>query len=245
MANQDQVMIDLDFSRVNELFHYMETLHTQTSEMIMCLQSLQKNMQDSRKRFIDSLTKPYFQEEEVVRFKETSDEIQHVSKRVSDILLGDDEDFNPAGQSGDAAMRAKRLFFGSIVMKAFEDMMGSDSSVKRLEQDLHITIAAARSGVTFKKKEGGKASEQKLQILRSNCEEGFKKDQDGWRKSLIECIKECNESDKEFGVLNAIKVQAVEVGIELSRLMVDCVYDVRERTMGRKDWKFQICTPRS
>ena len=37
MANQDQVMIDLDFSSVNELFHYMETLHTQTSEMIMCL----------------------------------------------------------------------------------------------------------------------------------------------------------------------------------------------------------------
>ena len=37
MANQDQVIIDLDFSRVNELFHYMETLHTQTSEMIMCL----------------------------------------------------------------------------------------------------------------------------------------------------------------------------------------------------------------
>ena len=109
-------------------------------------------------------------------------------------------------------------------MKAFEDMMGSDSSVKRLEQDLHITIAAARSGVTFKKKEGGKASEQKLQILRSNCEEGFKKDQDGWRKSLMECIKECNESDKEFGVLNAIKVQAVEVGIELSRLMVDFVF---------------------
>ena len=39
MAKQDQVMIDLDFSRVNELFHYMETLHTQTSEMIMCLHS--------------------------------------------------------------------------------------------------------------------------------------------------------------------------------------------------------------
>ena len=68
MAKQDQVMIDLDFSRVNELFHYMETLHTQISEMIMCLQSLQKNVLDSRKRFIDSLTKPYFQEEEVVRF---------------------------------------------------------------------------------------------------------------------------------------------------------------------------------
>lgn len=136
MAKQDQVMIDLDFSRVNELFHYMETLHTQTSEMIMCLQSLQKNVQDSRKRFIDSLTKPYFQEEEVVRFKETLNEIQHVAKRISDIRLG------------------------SIVMKASEDMMGSDSSVKRLEQYLHIAIAAARSGVTFKKKEGGEASEQ-------------------------------------------------------------------------------------
>ena len=49
-------------------------------------------------------------------------------------------------------MRAKRLFFGSIVMKASEDMMGSDSSIKRLEKDLHIAIAAARSGVTFKKK---------------------------------------------------------------------------------------------
>ncbi|KAL0011860.1 hypothetical protein SO802_006968 [Lithocarpus litseifolius] len=103
-------------------------------------------------------------EDEVVRFKETSNEIQHVSKCVSDICLGDDEDFNPAGQSSDAAMRAKRLFFGSIVMKAFEDMMGSDSLVKGLEQDLHITIAAARIGVTFKKK-GGEGSEQKLQIL--------------------------------------------------------------------------------
>ena len=179
--------------------------------MITCLQSLQKNIQDSRKRFIDSLTKPYFQEEEVVRFKETSNEIQHVSKCVSDICLGDGEDFNLAGQSGDAAMRAKRLFFGSIVMKAFEDMMGSDSSVKRLEQDLHITIVAARSGVTFKKKEGGEGSEQKLQILRRNYEEGFKKEQDSGRKSLKESI-------------NAIRVQAVEVGIELSHLMVDFMF---------------------
>ena len=193
-------MIDLDFSRVNELFHYMETLHTQTSEMIMCLQSLQKNVQDSRKRFIDSLTKPYFQEEEVVRFKETLNEIQHVAKRISDIRLG------------------------SIVMKASEDLMGSDSSVKRLEQYLHIAIAAARSGVTFKKKEGGEASEQNLQMLRRNCEEGFKKKRAGGKKSLMECIKECNESDKEFWVLNTIKVQEVEVGIELSLLMLDFVF---------------------
>ncbi|KAK9990133.1 hypothetical protein SO802_025118 [Lithocarpus litseifolius] len=40
-------------------------------------------------------------------------------------------------------------------------------------------IATARNGVTFKKEEGGEASDQREQILRSESEEGFKKERIG------------------------------------------------------------------
>ena len=73
-------------------------------------------------------------------------------------------------------------------------------------------------------------------MLRCNCEEGFKKEQDSGKKSLMDCIKECNESDKEFGVLNSINVLEVEVGIELSRLMVDFMFMMS----GKEQWTEKI-----
>ncbi|XP_030968315.1 uncharacterized protein LOC115988836 [Quercus lobata] len=108
---------------------------------------------------------------------------------------------------------ARRQYLGKVI-KAFGDMIGSDltddqddkleQEAKRLEQDSGIMLAAASSGVTFKKEEGGEASDQREQILRSKSEEGFKKERVGGtgKKSSMECIKESIESDKEFGVLN-------------------------------------------
>ena len=49
---QDQDKFDLDFSRVNELFHYMQALHETTRLMSTHMLALQMNIQDSRNRFI-------------------------------------------------------------------------------------------------------------------------------------------------------------------------------------------------
>ena len=113
-----------------------------------------------------------------------------------------------------------------------------EQEAKRLEQDSGIMIAAARSGVTFKKEEGGEASDQREQVLRSKSEEGFKKERVGGtgKKSSMECIKESKESDKEFGVLNVIEVQANEVGIMLSRLIVDFMFLMS----GKEQWAEKI-----
>ena len=102
-----------------------------------------------------------------------------------------------------------------------------------MEQDSGMMIAAARSGVTFKKEEDGEASDQ-----RGKSEEGFKKERVGrtGKKSSMECIKESKESDKEFGVLNVIKVQANEVGIMLSRLIVDFMFLMS----GKEQWAEKI-----
>ena len=99
-------------------------------------------------------------------------------------------------------------------------------------------IAATHSGVTFKKEEGGEASDQREQILGSKSEEGFKKERVGGtgKKSSMECIKESKESDKEFGVLNVKKVQANEVGIMLSRLIVDFMFLMS----GKEQWAEKI-----
>lgn len=59
MANQDQDTVDLDFARVKKLFHYLETLDAKTSEKIMHLQSLQKNIEDFEE-VVDRLTKSNF-----------------------------------------------------------------------------------------------------------------------------------------------------------------------------------------
>ncbi|KAK4588964.1 hypothetical protein RGQ29_019818 [Quercus rubra] len=229
MANQDEDTVDLDFARVKKLFHYLETLNTQTREKIMHLQSLQNNIED----FEESLSGIFVLE----------------MMKVSTL-----QDYAVMQQGSGSLIR----------MKALGEMMGSYSSqdqddkleqeVKRLEQALGITIAAAStsgvtfkkeeggealagasiSGVTFKKEEGGEASdieEQKLSKF-----EGLKKGLDSRKKSLMEYIKECNESDKELGVMNALKVQAVKVGIEVSRLIVDFVFMM----LGQEQWAEKI-----
>ena len=50
------------------------------------------------------------------------------------------------------------------------------------------------------------------------------------------CIKESKESDKEFGILNVIKVQANEVGIMLSHLIVDFMFLMS----GKEQWAEKI-----
>ena len=167
---------------------------------------------------------------------ETENELNNITELIRDICLGDDEGFNTAGLRSDAA----RMRFFDKVMKALGEMMGSYSSqdqddkleheVKRLEQALGITISAASiSGVTFKKEEDGEASDQ-----RGKSEEGFKKERVGGtgKKSSMGCIKESKESDKEFGVPNVKKVQANEVGIMLSRLIVDFMFLMS----GKEQW---------
>ena len=261
MANQDQDTVDLDFARVKKLFHYLETLDTKTSEKIMHLQSLQKNIEDFEE-VVDRLTKSNFRLEDLVRFMETENELHNLTELIRDIRLGDDEGFNPAGLRSDAA---RKRFFDKV-MKALGEMMESYSSqdqddkleqeVKILEHALGITIAAAStsgvtfkkeggsealvgasiSGVTFKKEEGGEASDLEEQKMRSKFEEGLKKERDSGKKSLMEYIKKCNESDKEPGVMNALKVQAVKVGIELSRLIIDFVFMM----LGQEQWAEKI-----
>ncbi|KAL4627779.1 hypothetical protein ACB092_05G190400 [Castanea dentata] len=242
MANQDQDTIDLDFARVKKLFYYLETLNTQTSKKIMHLQSLQKNIEDFEE-VVDGLTKSNFRLEDLVRFMETENELHNLTELIRDIRLGDDEGFNPAGLCSDAA---RKQFFDKV-MKALGEMMESYSSqdqddkleqeVKRLEQALGITIAAAStSGVTLKKEEGGEASDLEEQKLRSKFGGGLKKERDSGKKSLMEYTEECNESDKELGVMNALNVQAVKVGIELSRLIVDFVFMM----LGQEQWAEKI-----
>ena len=193
--------------------------------------------------YFDRLTKSNFRLEDLVRFMETENELHNLTELIRDIRLGDDEGFNPAGLRSDAA---RKRFFDKV-MKALGEMMESYSSqdqddkleqeVKRLEQALGITIAAASiSGVTFKKEEGGEASDLEEQKMRSKFEEGLKKERDSGKKSLMEYIKKCNESDKEPGVMNALKVQAVKVGIELSRLIIDFVFMM----LGQEQWAEKI-----
>ena len=161
---------------------------------------------------------------------ETENELNNITELIRDICLGDDEGFNTAGLRSDAA----RMRFFDKVMKALGEMMGSYSSqdqddkleheVKRLEQALGITISAASisgvtfkkeeggealagastSGVTFKKEEGCEASDLEEQKLRSKFER-LKKERDSGKKSLMEYIKECNESDKELGSYECTK----------------------------------------
>ena len=220
---QDQDKFDLDFSRVNELFHYMQALHETTRLMSTHMLALQMNIQDSRNRFINSRTRPGFQEKTPVRVQESQgsyNEFRILWKRLNDTLLGDGGGSNPAGDSRDAV---SRHIFGLFLIKEIEVKMGSDSSVKRLEQDLRasITMTDASHGVRIKNEEGVEVSELNLQILRCKCEEGFKKARESGGKNLMDCVKECKESDKLFKVLNAMKVQVAEIRIELSRLMDD------------------------
>ena len=49
-------------------------------------------------------------------------------------------------------------------------------------------------------------------------------------------MRESEESDKEFGVLNVKKVQANEVGIMLSRLIVDFMFLMS----GKEQWAEKI-----
>ena len=220
----------------------------------MHLQSLQKNIEDFEE-VVDRLTKSNFGLEDLVRFMETENELHNLTELLrNNIRLGDDEGLNPAGLRSDAA---RKRFFDKV-MKALGEMMESYSSqdqddkleqeVKRSEQALGITIAAAStsgvtfkkeegsealagasiSGVTFKKEEDGEASDLEEQKMRSKFE-GLKKERDSGKKSLMEYIKKCNESDKEPGVMNALKVQAVKVGIELSRLIIDFVFMMLEQ----------------
>ena len=226
MANQDQDMVDLHPARIAKLYRWMYTLHAQTRKNIMHLESLQSITQPLTKWFTDLITKPFFPAEDTARFRENVNEVPNLLKSISDA--------------------ARRQYLGKVI-KAFGEMMGSDLSydqgdkleqeAKRLEQDSGIMIAAASGGVTFKKEEGRKASEQREQIL-SKSEEGFKKERVGrtGKKSSMECIKESKESDKEFGVLNVIKVQANEVGIMLSRLIVDFMFLMS----GKEQWAVKI-----
>ena len=228
MANQDQDMIDLHSARVAKLYHWMYILHAQTRKNIMHLESLQSITQPLTKWFTDLITKPFFPAEDTARFRETVNGVPNLLESI-----------------GDAA---RRQYLGKVI-KAFGEMMGSDLSydqgdkieqeAKRLEQDSGIMIAAASSGVTFKKEEGGEASDQREQIL-SKRDEGFKKELVGGtgKKCSMECIKEkeSKESDKEFGILNVIKVQANEVGIMLSRLIVDFMFLMS----GKERWAEKI-----
>ena len=237
----DQDKFDLDFSRVNELFHYMQALHEPTNLMIMRILALQMNIQDSRNRFIDSRTGPGFQERAPVRNRESQrsykayNEFQILWKRLNDTLLGGGGGSNPAGASSDAV---SRHIFGLFLTKEIEEKMGSDSSVKRLEQDLRssITMDDAGSGVRVKNEEGVEVSELNLQVLRHKCEEGFKKARESGKKSLMDWVKECKKSNKLFKVLNAMKVQLAELRIELSRLMDDFMLMMS----GKEQWAEKI-----
>ena len=235
---QDQDKFDLDFSRVNELFHYMQALHETTRLMSTHMLALQMNIQDSRNRFINSRTRPGFQEKTPVRVQESQgsyNEFRILWNRLNDTLLGDGGGSNPAGDSRDAV---SRHIFGLFLIKEIEEKMRSDSSVTRLEQDLRasITMADASRGVRVKNEEGGEVSELNLQILRHKCEDGFKKARESEEKSLMNCVKECKESDKLFKVLNAMKVQVAEIRIELSRLMDDYMLMMS----GKEQWAEKI-----
>jgi len=235
---QDQDKFDLDFSRVNELFHYMQALHETTRLMSTHMLALQMNIKDSRNRFINSRTRPGFQEKAPARVQESQgsyNEFRILWKRLNDTLLGDSGGSNPAGDSRDAV---SRHIFGLFLIKEIEEKMGSDSSVKRLEQDLRasITMADASRGVRVKNEEGVEVSELNLQLLRCKCEDGFKKARESEEKSLMDCVKECKESDKLFKVLNAMKVQVAEIRIELSRLMDDYMLMMS----GKEQWAEKI-----
>ena len=165
---QDQDKFDLDFSGVNELFHYMQALHETTRLMITHMLALQMNIQDSRNRFINSRTRPGFQEKTPVRVQESQgsyNEFRILWNRLNDTLPGDGGGSNPPGDSRDAV---SRHIFGLFLIKEIEEKMRSDSSVTRLEQDLRasITMADASRGVRVKNEEGGEVSELNLQILR-------------------------------------------------------------------------------
>ena len=235
---QDQDKFDLDFSRVNELFHYMQALHETTRLMSTHMLALQMNIQDSRNRFINSRTRPGFQEKTPVRVQERQgsyNEFRILWNRLNDTLLGDGGGSNPPGDSRDAV---SRHIFGLFLIKEIEEKMRSNSSVTRLEQDLRasITMADASRGVRVKNEEGGEVSELNLQILRHKCEDGFKKARESEEKSLMNCVKECKESDKLFKVLNAMKVQVAEIRIELSRLMDDYMLMMS----GKEQWAEKI-----
>lgn len=236
---QDQDKFDLDISRVNELFHYMQALHEPTSLMIIRILALQMNIQDTRNRFINSRTKPGFQEKTPIKNSKESqgsyNEFQILWKRLNDTILGGGGGSNPAGVSRDAV---SRHIFGLFLTKEIEEKMGSDSSVKRLEQDLRasITMADASKDVRVKNEEGVEVSELNMQVLRRKCEEGFKKAQESGKKSLMDCVKECKKSDKLFKVLNAMKVQVAELRIELSRLIDDYMLMMS----GKEQWAEKI-----
>ena len=214
MANKDQEILDLDLARVSEL-----RLSTETSDI-----------KDYSKRFNESL-KLFLQEEDDVKY-------------ISDINLGDYENFNPGPRSDDSKETeelkkdedVRKRFLGKVT-EAFgnsSDDEGDENTantedistnVERLEQDLRGMIAASIVEA-FKKEEAGEDFEQKMQTLMRECKERFKNDRDDGKKSLMEYIEECDieVSDKEFRVLSVIKSHAFKVGINLSRLLVDLVF---------------------
>uniref|UniRef100_A0A7N2LQY6 Uncharacterized protein n=1 Tax=Quercus lobata TaxID=97700 RepID=A0A7N2LQY6_QUELO len=214
MANKDQEILDLDLARVSEL-----RLSTETSDI-----------KDYSKRFNESL-KLFLQEEDDVKY-------------ISDINLGDYENFNPGPRSDDSKETeelkkdedVRKRFLGKVT-EAFgnsSDDEGDEytantedisTNVERLEQDLRGMIAASIVEA-FKKEEAGEDFEQKMQTLMRECKERFKNDRDDGKKSLMEYIEECDieVSDKEFRVLSVIKAHAFKVGINLSRLLVDLVF---------------------
>ncbi|KAK4589572.1 hypothetical protein RGQ29_020225 [Quercus rubra] len=193
MANKDQEILDLDLARVSELRLSTETL----------------DIKDYSKRFNESL-KLFLQEEDDVKY-------------ISDINLGDYENFNPGPRSDDSKETEElKKDEGDEYTANTEDI---STNVERLEQDLRGMIAASIVEA-FKKEEAGEDFEQKMQTLMRECKERFKNDRDDGKKSLMEYIEECDieVSDKEFRVLSVIKSHAFKVGINLSRLLVDLVF---------------------
>ena len=193
MANKDQEILDLDLARVSEL-----RLSTEILEI-----------KDYSQRFNESL-KLFLQEEDDVKY-------------ISDINLGDYENFNPGPRSDDSKETEElKKDEGDEYTANTEDI---STNVERLEQDLRGMIAASIVEA-FKKEEAGEDFEQKMQTLMRECKERFKNDRDDGKKSLMEYIEECDieVSDKEFRVLSVIKSHAFKVGINLSRLLVDLVF---------------------
>ena len=201
--------IDIDLASDSEFHLSTETLDPKISQLIMDLQSLQKDINDHSKRFNESV-KPFVQDEDAV--KETSNEFPKLSKDISDMNLGDGS-FNPGPSSEDSENseeeneelkkddNMKRRFLAKVE-KAFgnsSDDEVDDNCIEGLEQDLRGRIAARIS-------------------------QTFEKDRDEGKKSLMECIEEFDIDSEEFRKMILIKADAFEVGKKLSRLLVDLVF---------------------
>ncbi|KAB1212531.1 hypothetical protein CJ030_MR5G019114 [Morella rubra] len=80
------------------------------------------------------------------------------------------------------------------------------------------------------------ASEQKMEELIRECKEGFKKDSDSVKKSLVELLKKCKLLEhEEVRALVAIYLQAVRVGNRLCCLLIDFLFMMsRQKNLAAK-----------